>query len=75
MLRLILIAIIAPMPLTTVAHSDISGSARVIDGDSIKISNNRIRLYGIDTPESAQTCRRDGVMWRCGIEATNLLFL
>ena len=73
MLRLILIGIIASMSLPTVALSDISGPARVIDGDSIKISSNRIRLYGIDTPESAQTCRRDGVMWRCGIEATNLL--
>jgi len=73
MLRLILIAIIAPMFFPTVALGDIIGSARVVDGDTIKFSNERIRLYGIDAPENTQTCSRNGVMWGCGIEATKLL--
>jgi len=34
----------------------IVGWARVIDGDTIDISGTRIRLDGIDAPESSQTC-------------------
>ena len=29
----------------------ISGIAKVIDGDTIKIERNKIRLFGIDAPE------------------------
>ena len=40
---------------------------RVVDGDSLRIGEERIRLAGIDAPESAQTCR-DGRNreWACG---------
>lgn len=34
----------------------ISGSAVVIDGDTIKINDNVIQLYGIDSPEKGQVC-------------------
>ena len=37
------------------AAADITGSAYVIDGDTIDISDVRIRLNGIDTPEIEQT--------------------
>ena len=36
----------------------IEGKALVIDGDTIKIKNNKIRLSGIDAPESNQLCKR-----------------
>lgn len=45
-----------------VAAADI----RVIDGDTIKINSLNYRLYGIDAPEKAQACRRDGIDWLCG---------
>lgn len=34
----------------------ISGEATVVDGDSIKINNESIRLFGIDAFEASQTC-------------------
>jgi len=34
----------------------LSGYAEITDGDSIKINGERIRLVGIDAPETEQTC-------------------
>src|SRR5262245_24695256 len=52
---------------------EIVGTARVIDGDSIVVAGTEIRLYGIDAPESRQTCRRGGQDWACGAEATRVM--
>lgn len=41
----------------------------MIDGDTIAINEITIRLFGIDAPETDQTCNRDGVIWRCGEES------
>ena len=49
------------------AHADIAGVASVIDADTIEIHGERIRLHGIDAPESSQTCLDlAGREWRCG---------
>ena len=50
------------------------GPATVIDGDTIDIAGHRIRLEGIDAPESGQTCaRRLFGTWNCGAAATKAL--
>jgi endonuclease YncB( thermonuclease family) len=52
------------------AAADITGRASVIDGDTIEIHGTRIRLHGIDAPESAQLCiGADERPWRCGQRA------
>ena len=51
----------------------LSGRARVIDGDTLALGGERIRLFGIDAPESAQSCRANGQPWRCGELATRAL--
>lgn len=47
----------------------VEGRASVIDGDTIDISGERIRLNGVDAPESWQRCTKDGKEYRCGKEA------
>lgn len=49
----------------------INGRASVIDGDTIEIHRERIRILDIDAPESRQMCTNDGgVKWRCGQQAS-----
>jgi hypothetical protein len=37
----------------------IAGTAHVIDGDSLELDGERIRLFGIDAPELSQSCDGD----------------
>ncbi|MDA1029792.1 MAG: thermonuclease family protein [Bacteroidetes bacterium] len=54
--------------------ADTTGPARVIDGDTIVIAGERIRLHGIDAPETRQECRRgNGTPYRCGEASTEAL--
>lgn len=48
---------------------EVAGRARVIDGDTIALLGQRIRLAGIDAPELGQQCGRDGSNYDCGQEA------
>lgn len=49
----------------------VAGIARVVDGDTLEVAGIRIRLEGIDAPESDQTCERgDGTSWACGSAAS-----
>lgn len=49
----------------------ISGIAKVIDGDTIEIRGVCIRLFGIDALEGAQNCGRpEGTRWDCVQQVT-----
>ena len=69
--KLLIIAVAALLAYFYYTHRTpddwISGHALVVDGDSLEILNQRIRIFGIDAPEGQQTCKdADGADYRCG---------
>lgn len=71
--RLLLAVLAAGLVCACGPRATISGSARVVDGDSLEIGATSIRLFGIDAPEGRQTCGREGSSWRCGAAAARKL--
>lgn len=59
--------------MASTAQADIIGKASVVDGDTITIRDQRIRLYGIDAPESSQRCTKTGKSYACGKDAAFVL--
>lgn len=52
----------------------IHGEARIVDGDTVEIHDKKIRLDGIDAPETDQLCLdAKGEKWACGIGARESL--
>ena len=50
------------------------GRAFAVDGDSLRIGTDRIRLRGLDAPEYEQECQdAEGEPWRCGLAARDRL--
>ncbi|MBN2631280.1 MAG: thermonuclease family protein [Rhodobacteraceae bacterium] len=50
-----------------------SGAVRVVDGDSLELGGEKIRLFGIDAPERGQSCDRNGQTWECGAWSAAML--
>jgi endonuclease YncB( thermonuclease family) len=55
------------------AGTVVSGTGRAIDGDSLRVGQYEVRLFGIDAPEARQTCSRQGQPWTCGLASADQL--
>ena len=58
-MRRIFVALMLALLSGVALADDFVGQASVIDGDTLEIHGTRIRLWGVDAPESNQLCRGD----------------
>ena len=71
-----LVLVFVALIITPAQATDVLGRASVIDGDTIDMQGERIRLNGIDAPESRQLCRNQaGSDYRCGKASAEALDL
>lgn len=73
----------APVSKASALKQDISaefnqsffGLTRVIDGDSLKVGDNEVRLFGLDAPEYKQTCfDKENEEYNCGQISKKFLY-
>lgn len=69
-LRKFLLIVAAALSVGPAHATDLSGTARIIDGDTLAVAGVTIRLFGIDAPERKQTCGDATEKWDCGTAAT-----
>lgn len=73
----LLVSILVACPANALSNSPtapLTGVPRIVDGDTVEIAGTKIRLEGIDAPETDQLClNAHGQRWACGIEARDQL--
>ncbi len=55
------------------AQAEMTGRPKIIDGDTIELQGQAIRLYGIDAPELGQACTIKERTYDCGMVARTAL--
>ncbi|MBH9988549.1 thermonuclease family protein [Bartonella sp. W8098] len=65
---------ILSLPALAESRTAIIGAIQVIDGETLEIQNQRIKLWGVDAPELNQTCKNgQDAGYDCGKEAAYAL--
>jgi endonuclease YncB( thermonuclease family) len=73
-MKTIAITFVACLACSLAQAADLSGVPRIVDGDTLAIGTTKVRLEGIDAPETDQVCvNATGVRWTCGIDAREQL--
>jgi endonuclease YncB( thermonuclease family) len=55
------------------AASPALAGVEIVDGDTLRIDGERVRLWGFDAPEKHQSCRIEGREQPIGLQATEAL--
>lgn len=75
-MRFLVLILAVVVGATGAGAADVSGIPKVIDGETLEIAGQRLRLYGVDAPDLRQTCEIRGRTYNCGrISRTALMDL
>ena len=66
-------SILVLLALTLPAAAVTGAAPRVVDGDTLVLDGQKVRLFGIDAPEQGQTCDRRATPWDCGAWSARVL--
>lgn len=69
----LLVAFVALLSVKSAGAQAIAGTARPVDGDTLELAGQRIRLWGIDAPERVQMCEGALGVYECGRDASAVL--
>jgi endonuclease YncB( thermonuclease family) len=70
----VLASVLATSPATATERRAVyEGRVRIVDGDTLMIGQDRLRLEGVDAPESSQLCMLQNRPYRCGQHVANAL--
>jgi len=67
---LVLLLMAAAVGYFVPAGPPMTGRATAVDGDTLRLDGERVRIVGIDAPELEQDCTdASGAQWSCGLAA------
>jgi len=73
-MKAFLIVFVVCLACSIAQAADLLGVPRIVDGDTLAIGTIKVRLQGIDAPETDQAClNSNGIRWTCGIDARDQL--
>lgn len=65
--------VICAFPTTGGHAASVSGTAVIVDGDTLWVGSDEIRIHGIDAAETAQKCQLPKGTWDCAKAASDAL--
>jgi endonuclease YncB( thermonuclease family) len=73
-MKTLIIALLTCLVCSPADAADVTGIPRIVDGDTLVIGATKVRLEGIDAPETDQVClNAQALHWSCGIDARDQL--
>ncbi|QIG52598.1 thermonuclease family protein [Nordella sp. HKS 07] len=69
----LVVAAISVITIQSAQSETVTGSAVIVDGDTIWVGSEEVRVYGIDAPETAQRCQLPKGVWDCSKAAIGAL--
>jgi endonuclease YncB( thermonuclease family) len=73
-MKRVVLAFMFSLACSLVQAADFTGVPSIVDGDTLTIGATKVRLKGIDAPETDQICLdANGIRWSCGIESRDRL--